>query len=243
MFFLILLVSAFGYLIYCSRKYDNPYKLIFIFGKKGAFKSTYMVSLMISHLLSGWNVYTNMPDVKIPGVRVFDSVSLATCVPDKHSVLFVDEGGLIWDNRGHKTFDKGYTEFFKLQRKYNCKMYINSQSFDIDKKIRDLVDHMVLMTSLFNCIGIVRPISRIVGLVDATANGESRVADNLKFKSIFSWKFLWGPTYFKYFNSFLAPERPPMPYSVVGGDLPKLPVKYRLKALNRQLDLEEEYDD
>ena len=136
MVFIVFAFLAYASFVYLSRKYNNPHKLIFIFGKKGSGKSTYMVYLMLRHLKRGWTVYTNMYDVCIPGVRFMDTDSLKTCVPDPHSVLFIDEGGLIWDNRGYKSFDKGYTEFFKLQRKYKCKVYINSQDFDIDKKIR-----------------------------------------------------------------------------------------------------------
>jgi len=153
-----------------------------------------------------------MYDVCIPGVRFMDTASLKTCVPDPHSVLFIDEGGLIWDNRGYKSFDKGYTEFFKLQRKYKCKVYINSQDFDIDKKIRQLTDSMVLMSSIGGFIGVVRPIIRKVALVEASAEGESRIADNLKFGSLFTFRFLFLPRYFKYFDSFKAPERPPVQF-------------------------------
>lgn len=233
MVLLLCLVSGIGFLVYCSRKYSNPNKLIFIFGKKGAGKSTYMVSLMLRHLRKGWNVYTNMFDVNIPGVRLMDAAALSSCVPDPHSVLFIDEAGLLWDNRGHKTFDKGFTEFFKLQRKYKCKVYINSQSFDVDKKIRDLTDSMVLMSSIAGCIGVVRPIIRKVALVEASAQGESRIADNLKFGSLFSFRFLWLPSYFKYFDSFFAPERPPVSFQTVAGDLSLLTAKSPLKALKR----------
>lgn len=227
----VLLCSGLCGLAYCSHKYNNPHKLIFIFGKKGAGKSTYMVSLMLKHLKKGWNVYTNMDDVNIPGVRVFPIEQLKTCIPDPHSVLFVDEGGLVWDNRGFKSFDKGYTEFFKLQRKYKCKVYINSQDFDIDKKIRQLTDSMVLMTSIAGCIGVIRPILRKVALVEATAQGESRIADNLKFGSIFSFRLLWLPSYFKYFDSYAAPFRPAVDFRQVPGDFASLAAKSPLKAL------------
>ena len=210
--FLVSLFLVYASFVYLSRKYNNPHKLIFIFGKKGSGKSTYMVSLMLKHLKRGWTVYTNMYDVCIPGVRLMDTASLKTCVPDPHSVLFIDEGGLIWDNRGYKSFDKGYTEFFKLQRKYKCKVYINSQDFDIDKKIRQLTDSMVLMSSIGGFIGVVRPILRKVALVEASAEGESRIADNLQFGSLFTFRFLFLPRYFKYFDSFKAPERPPVQF-------------------------------
>lgn len=232
-FFFFTIFFAIGFLVYCSRKYANPNKLIFIFGKKGAGKSTYMVSLILQHLKKGWTVYTNMFDVNIPGVRLMDASSLSSCVPDPHSVLFIDEAGLLWDNRSHKSFDKGFTEFFKLQRKYKCKVYINSQSFDVDKKIRDLTDSMVLMSSIAGCIGVVRPIIRKVALVEASDQGESRIADNLKFGSLFSFRFLWLPSYFKYFDSFKAPDRPPVDYQTVVNDLALLQEKNVRKLLRR----------
>ena len=228
---LFLIAGAFGGLAYLSNKYNNPNKLIFIFGKKGSGKSTYMVSLMLQHFKRGWNVYTNMTDVVIPGVRVFPIEQLKTCTPEPHSVLFVDEGGLIWDNRGFKSFDKGYTEFFKLQRKYKCKVYINSQDFDIDKKIRQLTDSMVLMNCIAGCIGVVRPILRKVALVEASANGESRIADNLKFGSLFQYRFLWLPKYFKYFDSYKAPERPAIDFKAVPEEVASLAAKTPVSAL------------
>lgn len=234
-FFLFFIVLCCGTVSYFSRRYSNPHKLIFIFGKKGAGKSTYMVYLMLKHLKQGWNVYTNMSDIIIPGVRIIDISSLKTCVPAPHSVLFVDEGGLIWDNRGFKSFDRGYTEFFKLQRKYKCKVYINSQDFDIDKKIRQLTDSMVLMSSIAGCIGVVRPIIRKVALVEASAQGESRIADNLKFGSLFSFRFLWLPKYFKYFDSYAAPERPPVSFESVAGDIRSLRAKTPLQALKSRV--------
>lgn len=245
MIFLVLIAAVFGGLMYCSRKYANPNKLIFIFGKKGAGKSTYMLYLMRKHLKRGWNVYTNMADVRLDGVRVMDVAALKNCAPEPHSVLFIDEAGLIWDNRNFKSFDAGYTEFFKLQRKYGCKMYVNSQAFDIDKKLRDLTDSMVLMSCLFGCIGVVRPIIRKVALVEASAQGDSRIADNLKFGSIFSFKFLWLPAYFKYFDSFNAPERPPVTYRTVSSELKVMRSRSPLLALkNMKFDeREDDYDD
>lgn len=230
---LFILAASLGGFSYLSRKYNNPNKLIFIFGKKGSGKSTYMVSLMLHHLKKGWHVYTNMEDVNIPGVRIFSTEQLKTCVPVPHSVLFIDEGGLIWDNRGFKSFDKGYTEFFKLQRKYKCKVYINSQDFDIDKKIRQLTDSMVLMSSIAGCIGVVRPILRKVALVEASVQGESRIADNLRFGSLFSFRFLWLPSYFRYFDSYAAPLRPTVDFRAVPGDVTLLKEKSPVKSLKK----------
>ena len=79
---------------------------------------------------------------------------------------------------------------------------MNSQSFDVDKKIRDVTDSMILQSSFLNMFTLSRPIIRKVALVEASASGDSRIADNLKFDSIFTWRIYYMPAYFKYFASF-----------------------------------------
>lgn len=210
-FCLIWLAVLFG-LGYCVRKYDNPYKLIFIFGKKGAGKSCYMVHEMIKLQRRGWTIYTDMQDIYIPGVRIITVADLITSAPEPHSAIFLDEVGITMDNRNYKSFPAGLRDFFKYLRKMKCRLYMNSQAYDVDKKVRDTVDSMVLQTSLFNCISISRPIIRAVTLTESTAQADSRIADDLRFTSIFSWRLYWMPSYFKYFNSLEMPERPTMQY-------------------------------
>lgn len=207
--------TIFAGFAYLAHKFNNPYKLIFIFGKKGSGKSTYMVKMMLKDIKQGWHVYTNIDDIMIPGVRKFDVSSLITCAPDEKSAIYVDEGGLLWDNRNFKNFDKGYTEFFKLQRKYKCKVVINSQSFDIDLKIRQLVDRMILVDCIGGWLSIGRPILRSVVLTEPVGDAESRIADRLRFDRIWRWKITYLPRYFKYFDSFAAPKRNPIPFREV----------------------------
>lgn len=210
-FVLVLFFLFFGFNLY-SRRFANPYKLIFIFGKKGAGKSTLMVRCMLRDLKHGWHVYTDIQDCIVPGVRIINSADLAKFVPDADSALYLDEVGIAFDNRSYKTFDSGLRDFFKLQRKYKCKVVMNSQSFDVDKKIRDVTDSMILQTAIGNVLTLSRPIRRSVTLCEATAQADSRIADNLKFESIFRWRIYFMPKYFKYFESFNAPERPSIPF-------------------------------
>ena len=210
-FILVLFFLFFGFNLY-SRRFANPYKLIFIFGKKGAGKSTLMVRCMLRDLKHGWHVYTDIQDCIVPGVRIINSADLAKFVPDANSALYLDEVGIAFDNRSYKTFDSGLRDFFKLQRKYKCKVVMNSQSFDVDKKIRDVTDSMILQTAIGNVLTLSRPIRRSVTLCEATAQADSRIADNLKFESIFRWRIYFMPKYFKYFESFNAPERPSIPF-------------------------------
>lgn len=202
----IIVLAVFG-VSYLQRKFMSPYTLTYIFGLKGAGKSTFMVKMMLEDLKNGWDVFTNMSDVCIPGVAIFDIKDLVDKAPPMHSAVYIDEAGLVWDNRSFKDFDKGYTEYFKLQRKYKNKVVINSQALDVDKKIRDLVDRMYLMTNVFGCIGVARPLRRTIKVLEAQGNSESRLAMNLQFEGITKFKFFWMPSYWKFFDSFKAPIR------------------------------------
>ena len=170
-----LLLGLFSFTLVYSRRYANPYKLVFIFGKKGAGKSTLMVKWMLRDLRHGWTVYTDIQDCIIPGVRIIDGQDLSKFIPEPNSAVYLDEVGISFDNRNYKTFDSGLRDFFKLQRKYKCKVVMNSQSFDVDKKIRDTTDSMILQTSFLNMFTVSRPISRRITLVDASANGDVRL--------------------------------------------------------------------
>lgn len=195
-----------------SSKYRNPYTLTFIFGKKGAGKSCYMVREMLRLQRSGWLIYTDMPDIKIPGVRIISHKDLSAFRPEEHSALFLDEVGISMDNRDYKSFPPGLRDFFKYLRKMKCRCYMNSQAYDVDKKVRDTVDSMILQTSLFGVFSVSRPIIRSITLTEASGLADSRIADNLRFGSFFSFRIYYMPKYFKYFNSLEMPERPLITY-------------------------------
>lgn len=200
--------------VYFSRKYANPYTLTFIFGKKGAGKSCWMTALMIKYMLRGYKIYTDMHDINIQGVRIVQASDFSTFRPEPNSAIFLDEVGITMDNRNFKSFPPGLRDFFKYVRKNKCVVFMNSQSFDVDKKVRDTTDSMALVVSIFGFLSLYRPIKRVITLVDASSNGESRIADNLRFCSIFSWRILFMPHYFKFFNSLEMPSRDYIPYTL-----------------------------
>lgn len=217
MFVIIFLFSAVFGISYLRRRFMSPYTLTYIFGLKGAGKSTYMAKLMLSDIRHGWTVYTNMEDIRIPGVRIITSRELLDHVPPPHSALYIDEAGLVWDNRAFASFQHGYVEYFKLQRKYKNKVVMNSQALDVDKKIRDLIDRMIMVNNLLGCVGLVRPIRRTISVLEAQGNAESRLALNLKFEGLMSVRFFWLPKYWKWFDSFAAPARPAARFKQVEG--------------------------
>lgn len=232
--FYLLLSLLFFLLIACSvlsSRYKSPYTLTYIFGLKGSGKSTFMAKMMLSDLKRGWNVYTNMTDVVIPGVHIFSTSELDSSCPPPHSALYIDEAGLVWDNRKFATFSAGLTEYFKLQRKYKNKVVMNSQALDVDKKIRDLIDSMYLVGNLFGVFGVARPIRRTIKVLEAQGNSESRLALNLEFMSFFSVRFFFMPRYWRYFDSFQAPPRPSIEAVLVPGQLPVFSFREGIRRL------------
>ena len=222
-----LLIFFFGS-IYCvygiyhllTRRFLNPYKLFMIFGKKGSGKSTYLVRLSRKYLKKGWNVYTNMDDLMLPGVRRFNLTHLGNFVPSANSVLLLDEIGMVWDARDFAKFPTSVRDFFKLQRHYRVLCYMASQSFDVDKKLRDLTDGMFLHVNRFRVFSIGRRIARTVTLTAPDRDQGSHIVDALRFTPFWQWTITYIPKYAKYFDSHIIPAKPQLTYQTVSGPEP-----------------------
>ena len=198
---------------FTTRKYLNPYKLYLVFGKKGSGKSTYLVKLARKHLKKGWIVYTNMEELFMPGVRHFEIKHLGDFVPEAHSLLLLDEVGMIWDNRDYKTFKPQVRDFFKLQRHYHVKVYMASQTFDVDKKLRDLCDGMYLHSNFARVFTLGKRITRKVVITESTSEAESRISEDLKICPFWEWTLTYIPKWAKFFDSHAIPAKPHLRYS------------------------------
>ena len=199
---------------FATRKYLNPYKLYLVFGKKGSGKSTYLVKLAAQHLKkkTAWKVYTNMDELFIPGVRHFDIQHLGDFVPEANSLLLLDEVGMIWDNRDYKVFKPQVRDFFKLQRHYHVLVYMASQTFDVDKKLRDLCDGMFLHSNFARVFTLGKRITRKVVITESTSEAESRISENLVMLPFWDWTLTYIPKYAKYFDSHTIPPKPYLEY-------------------------------
>lgn len=205
-----------------TRQYINPYKLYMVFGKKGSGKSTLLVRLAVKHIKKGWTVYST-EDIAVPGVRKFNVEDIGRKSFDSDSLVLIDEVGMIWDNRNFKSFAEEVRDWFKLQRHYKCKVYLFSQTFDIDKKLRDLTDGLYLCSTKLRVFSWAKRIHRSVTLTKSDADRESRISEDLEFDSILSWPFggrilTFIPRYAQYFDSHIVPELSPMPYRSRGSD-------------------------
>lgn len=154
-----------------TKKYINTYKLYLLFGKKGCGKSTMLQKLAVYYRKRGFNVYCNIGDsdlkhcIQIP-IQDLPQLSLAYKDPQlrsklrskylkegikspdhvkPQSVILCDEINLLWDNRDFKSFPKDMQKYFRLQRHYKHIFIGFSQTYDCDKKIRDLADYLLIV--------------------------------------------------------------------------------------------------
>lgn len=175
--FKLLLVIFLVFLVYhlLTKKFINPYKLYLFFGKKGSGKSTLLQKLVSYYSKRGYTCYCNIGDcslkqcISIP-IEFLPQLSIAFSdksvradlrskflklgykCPDyvkPKSVIFCDEINLLWDNRDFKSFPKDMQKYFRLQRHYKHIFIGFSQTYDCDKKIRDLADELIIVKRSF----------------------------------------------------------------------------------------------
>lgn len=239
MFFLYILI---GFIIifvflFLTRKYRNPWKMYMVFGKKGSGKSTFLIKKAYKYQKKGYTIYTNMLDCMLPNARIVNLEDIGEFTPEPHSVCLWDEVGMIYDNRQFKSFKPATRDWYKLQRHYHCIVFLASQTWDVDAKLRNLTDGLYLCMNVFGVLSVAKRISRKVVLTESTSESESRISENLQFMPIWNWSFTWIPKWKKYFDSFNAPELPLIGYR----EVPDIPIsngkmdKHERRRLKRAL--------
>lgn len=198
------------FIIFCfvydrlTRKYLNPYKLIMVFGKKGSGKTTFLTKIAINSIKQGKKVYST---IDIPGTYKFEVEKIGDYTFEPQSVILIDEVGMIWDNRDFKTFRKEVRDYFKFQRQYKNTVYLFSQTFDVDLKLRNLTDEMYLLSNKFRIFSIARRINKNI-TIQRAEEGSGRVSqlvDNYEFAPLFSHRSLivtFIPRWVSFFKSY-----------------------------------------
>lgn len=234
-FFLFSFLVMFVLLLFhlSTKKYLNPFRLTMVFGKKGSGKSTLLTKLAYQYLRKGWHVYST---VQLPGVREFDVSNVGQYQFDENSCILIDEVGMVWDNRDYKNFKTCVRDFFKLQRHYRCRVFLFSQTFDVDKKLRDLTDEMYLVENKLRVFSYAKRILRKPCLVQPMGDAPARLDEEYKFDSILfavfgARRLTYIPKWVPFFKSFDAPLLPCMPYDDVPFNLPK---SLQRRALGRK---------
>lgn len=190
---------------FLTRKYINPYKLYMVFGKKGSGKTTMLEMLASRYLKEGRTVYSTVP---IRGTYEIKPEQVGKYEFDPGSVVLIDEAGMCYDNRKFKSFSDETRDWYKLQRHRHLIVYLFSQDFDIDLKLRTLTDEMWLVRKFFRVFSVSRRIDRTIVLNKSTADAPSSIAENLQFVPIFlpnSIRIIFLPAHVGKFDSFAAP--------------------------------------
>lgn len=201
---------------YSTKKYLNPYKLVFCFGKKGSGKSTHLSKMAYKSLIKGKKVYST-EDITIK----YKNQSYSTIPLDPRkiykykfeegSVILIDEVSLIWSNRDFYKMDPKVIEWFRYQRHYKVSCYLYSQSFDIDKKLRDLTDDFQLVTKFARVWSISRHMVRKPVVVHPSAEAPARIDDDIIEDGLLLAPFggmsiAFIPYWAKLFDSFKKPD-------------------------------------
>ena len=198
--FIIVLILLMIVFLLLTNKYLNPYKLIMIFGKKGSGKTTTLTKIALKELKRKRKVYST---VEIPSTYLFNTDDIGTMTFEPNSTVLIDEVGMIWDNRDFKNFKPAVRDFFKYQRQYKLKIYLFSQTFDIDLKLRNLTDEMYLLSNFFRVFSVARRISKKITIKEC-ADGTSTLSDTYEFYPLLfgGLKFTFIPRYTSFYKSY-----------------------------------------
>lgn len=97
------------------------------------------------------------------------------------SKIYIDEVNLIkgFDNRDFKNMDKRILEWFRLQRHYKVSVYLFSQTFDVDRKIRSLCDDMFIVQKFARVFVIARHVVRKPVIVHPQGDAPASIQDDI----------------------------------------------------------------
>lgn len=217
-FILIVFTLFIGLVLFVqyAKKFSNPYLIEYYIGVRGAGKSTFATKEAIKFMQQGHRVYSNF---EVFGTYRIDSSDVGFYHLPPESVLLLDEVSLIWSNRDFKNFPKEVEAFFRYCRKYRiyCRLY--SQSFDVDAKIRGLVDSIFILVKVANVFSIAKRVKRTIVLHssskddDGVRQSEGFVSENYSYDLPTTWKIAFIPRWVQFFNSFEAPVLPKKEHS------------------------------
>lgn len=186
-----------------TKKYLSPYTFTIVFGKKGVGKSLSMQKDLIKHNKRGWKCYADS-NTHLKFVKMIDCSKLYAYKFPRNSLVVIDEVNLLWDNRDFKSFDKRVQDWFRQQRKRGVKVIAYSQTFDCDKKLRDLADRLAIQKKFLRVFTLRRYYVKSPRVISAEdARDTSRIVDDyLKVPFFFrGLDFTYIPKYCKHYDT------------------------------------------
>lgn len=139
----------------------------------------------------------------------------------ENALILIDEIMLLADSRDFKSFPEHLKYFFSHHRHFDCTVLFCSQYWsDCDKRIRGVTDRYYLITcSSFFPLSYIKPIVRHFDVYQGT------IFDGYTLGPPISWKVVYRPRWYMYFDSYTQRELPPIPELSLWGfdDLPPTP--------------------
>lgn len=162
-----------------TKKYVSPFTFNVVFGKKGVGKSCSMQKDLRKHHKAGWHCYADS-NTDLPFVKKIDARKIyAYDNLPPYSLIVIDEVNLLWDNRDFKSFDQRVQKYFREQRKHKVKIIAYSQTFDCDKKLRDLADRLAIQRKIARVFTVRRYYVKTPRVISAEdARDTSRIVDD-----------------------------------------------------------------
>lgn len=187
-----------------TRKYVNPYTLDIYFGKKGCGKSCTLSRLASKYHKLGWTVFSDKDNTRLPFVHQIDMEHLYKYRFPPNSLLLIDEINLYWDNRDFAKFPKELQTWFRFQRRYRCKVILFSQTYDCDKKLRDLADRLYICQRFARIFTSITAYSKKVVVIDANERRDTAIMTDTFVKGpIWTKQFTFIPKWKENHDSFL----------------------------------------
>lgn len=151
--------------------------IVVILGVPGAGKTTLQAHLAKKAMKKKKNVWSN---VYIEGCYMLDHETDLNINLIENGVVLIDEGGTVLDNRSWKTMSKRIIRWYKMHRHYNTDVYITSQDYDIDAKVRALTKEIwVVSKSIIPYFVAIRKIKTKIGISET----ETEIVQ------VYKWRF------------------------------------------------------
>jgi len=181
------------------------------FGLPGCGKSTFLAKIAQRYISKGIRVFV-LKDYPVDGCYLFEWSDLGK-YDMSGSVILIDEISLYADNRDFKLFAKAVKKYFILHRHYYCDVIWFTQQYDgVDRKIRELTTCLMYVKTLGN-ISYATRVDRFIHIDKEQKDIRTGYKISGILSMIFSiftrsFEICFRPKFYKYFNSFEAPELP-----------------------------------
>lgn len=202
------------------------------FGLPGCGKTTLLAKHALKYVRSRKykHVYSNVP-LNIPGV-IYISNSEIGHYNLVDGVVLIDEASIFADSREFKNFEKDVKDFFLLHRHYGLSIELYCQQWDaVDKRIRSITDRVyyIFKPKRLSRLWLSRYYRIPYGIIipDPKDNGSEKLGEIVQgyckpnfLVRLFAHK-LYRPLYYKYFDSWSAPDLPPLLVESLKEDIKK----------------------